>query len=79
MGQGIFRRIFALAQQLEPDRKVIWDWLLHTPIGMLGGHTVVELVFTDRGEQVIALLQTTLRDEEPRRLPGQSRALSRLF
>ena len=77
MGNGIFRRIFSVAQQLEPDRKVIWDWLLHTHIGTLGGRTAVELVFTDRGEQVIALLQTALRNEQPRKLPGQSRSSTR--
>jgi hypothetical protein len=79
MDHGIFRRIFTLAHQLESDRKVIWDWLHHTHIGTLGGHTAMELVFTDQGEQVIALLQAALRSEEPRKLPGQSRSLSHLF
>lgn len=79
MGHGIFRRIFALAEQLEPDRKLIWDWLLHTPIGMLGGHTAVELVFTDQAERVIAVLETALRNGESRKLPGQARTLSRPF
>jgi len=79
MGHGIFRRIFTLAQQLEPDRRLIWDWLLHTHIATLGGHTAVELVFTDRGEQVVTLLETALRDKQPRALPGNFRSLSRLF
>jgi len=79
MSQGIIRRIFNLAEQLEPDRKVIWDWLFHTHIEALDGHTALELVFADQGEQVISLLETALRDEEPGRLfPKHSHPLSRL-
>jgi hypothetical protein len=65
MSHGIIRRIFTLAEQLEPDRKLVWEWLLHTHIETLGGHTAMELVFADQGEQVVALLETALRDEEP--------------
>jgi hypothetical protein len=65
MSHGIIRRIFTLAEQLEPDRKLVWDWLFHTQIETLGGHTAMELIFADQGEQVIALLETALRDEQP--------------
>lgn len=63
MSQRIIHRIFALAEQLEPDRKLVWDWLLHTQIESLDGHTAVDLVFADRGEQVVTLLETAIRDE----------------
>lgn len=63
MSQRIIRRIFTLAERLEPDRKLIWDWLLHTHIASLDGHTAVDLVYADRGEQVVALLETALLDE----------------
>ncbi|MGC1547462.1 MAG: hypothetical protein WA777_02955 [Rhodanobacter sp.] len=66
MSHGIIRRIFTLAERLEPDRKLIWDWLFHTHIETLGGYTAMELAFADQGEQVIALLETALRDEEGR-------------
>jgi hypothetical protein len=65
MSQGIIRRIFALAEQLEPDRKVIWDWLFHTHIDALGGYTAMELIFADQGEQIIVLLERALQDEKP--------------
>jgi hypothetical protein len=63
MSQGIIRRIFTLAERLEPDRKAIWDWLFHTQIETLGGSTAMDLIFDDRGEQVVALLEAALRDE----------------
>ena len=63
MSQGIIRRIFTLAERLEPDRKAIWDWLFHTQIETLGGSTAMDLVFADRGEQVVAMLEAALRDE----------------
>lgn len=76
MGQGIVRRIFTLAERLEPDRKAIWEWLFHAQIETLGGRTAMELIFADQGEQVVVLLERALRDEEgtavvtePLRLP----------
>lgn len=76
MSQGIARRIFTLAERLEPDRKAIWEWLFHARIETLDGLTSMELIFADRGEQVVALLEQALRDEEstaiatePLRLP----------
>jgi hypothetical protein len=63
MSRGIIRQIFTLAERLEPDRKVIWDWLFHTHIETLGGHTAMELVFADQGDQVIALLEMALNDD----------------
>ncbi|MGH8158089.1 MAG: hypothetical protein ACREPQ_08215 [Rhodanobacter sp.] len=66
MSNGIIRRIVTLAERLEPDREVIWDWLFHTQIETLGGHTAMELIFAYRGEQVITLLETALREEEGR-------------
>lgn len=63
MSQGIIRRIFTLAERLEPDRKAIWDWLFHTKIESLGGSTAMDLIFDDRGEQVVTLLEATLRKE----------------
>jgi hypothetical protein len=78
MSNGIIRRIFTLAERLEPDRKAIWDWLFHTHIEALGGYTAMELVFADRGEQVIELLESALRDENVRQLfPGQPSLSSR--
>lgn len=71
MNQRIIHRIFALAEQLEPDRKLVWDWLLHTQIEPLDGHTAVDLVFADRGEQVVALLETAIRDEASEGLPAE--------
>jgi hypothetical protein len=65
MSQGIIRRIFTLAEQLEPDRKVIWDWLFHTHIDALDGYTAMELIFADQGEQIIMLLERALQDENP--------------
>lgn len=64
MRRGIVRRIFTLAERLEPDRKAIWDWLFHAQIESLDGWTAMELIFADRGEQVVALLEQALRDEE---------------
>ena len=64
MGQGIVRRIFTLAERLEPDRKAIWEWLFHAQIETLGGCTAMELIFADQGEQVVVLLERALRDEE---------------
>ncbi|GFZ89879.1 hypothetical protein [Dyella caseinilytica] len=79
MSQGIIRRIFNLAAQLEPDRKLIWDWLFHTHIETLGGHTALELVFADQGEQVISLLEAALHDEASKKLlPQQPDLLARL-
>jgi hypothetical protein len=78
MSHGIIRRIFTLAEQLEPDRKLVWDWLFHTHIEPLGGHTAMELVFADQGEQVVALLETALHDEAPELLfPKHMRPSSR--
>ena len=48
---SIFRRIFDLAEQLEPNRAAIWDWLWHTPIETLGGRTAIELAFAGDGER----------------------------
>lgn len=63
MSQGIIRRIFELAERLEPDRKVVWDWLFHTRIDVLSGYTPLELVFADQGERVVRLLETAVSDE----------------
>ena len=67
--QHTFRRIFRLAEQLEPDRTAIWDWLWHTPIEALGGRTAIELAFSGRSEQVVVMLETALRDhaDQPQR------------
>jgi len=64
MSRGIVRHIFTLAERLEPDRKAIWEWLFHAQIETLGRRTAMELIFTDQGEQVAALLERALRDEE---------------
>jgi hypothetical protein len=64
MGQGIVRRIFTLAERMEPDRKAIWEWLFCTQIETLGGLTAMELIFTDQGDQVMALLERAVRSEE---------------
>jgi hypothetical protein len=64
MSRGIVRRIFTLAERLEPDRKAIWEWLFHTRIETLGGSTAMELIFTDQGEQVVTLLERALQDEK---------------
>ncbi|WP_430389952.1 hypothetical protein [Dyella sp. 20L07] len=64
MNQGIFRRVFTLAERLEPDRKAIWDWLFHAQIETLDCRTAMELIFVDQGEQVVALLERALQDEE---------------
>jgi hypothetical protein len=63
---GIVRRIFALAERLEPDRKVVWEWVLHTPIEVLGGHTTIELIFADEGDRVVAFLKGVVCEEEAR-------------
>lgn len=64
MGPGIIRRIVTLAERLEPDRQIIWDWLFHTRIAALGGRTAIELAFAGQGEQVTRMLETALQDEE---------------
>jgi hypothetical protein len=64
MARGIVRRIFTLAECLEPDRRAIWEWLLHDPIDVLRGYTAMELIFADQGEQVETLLRWALWDEE---------------
>jgi hypothetical protein len=65
---SVLRHIFTLAEQLEPNRAAIWDWLWHTPIETLGGHTAIELTFAGNGEQVIAMLEVALQDQtEPSR------------
>nr|WP_199045297.1 hypothetical protein [Dyella sp. ASV24] len=72
MSQGIFRRIFHLAEQIEPNRSAVWDWLLHTHIDGLGGHTALEMVFADQGEQVVDMLEAALHDENDKVLLGGS-------
>jgi hypothetical protein len=64
MHNGTVRRIFALAERLEPDRKMVWEWVLHMPIDELGGHTTIELIFTGQGESVVAFLTNAAREEE---------------
>jgi uncharacterized protein (DUF2384 family) len=59
--QGIFHRIFALAEQLEPDRSRVFQWLFNTPIPTLDSLTPIELVFAGRGESVIDLLRSACR------------------
>lgn len=66
---SIFRRIFSLAEQLEPNRAAIWDWLLHTPIESLGGRTATELAFAGDGERVVAMLKAALHDHADRPRP----------
>lgn len=66
---SVFRRIFTLAEQLEPNRTAIWDWLWHTPIETLGGHTAIELAFAGDGERVVAMLEAALRDHAQRPRP----------
>jgi len=64
--QGIFHRIFALAEQLEPDRTLVFQWLLHARIPALDRLTPIELVFAGRGEAVIGLLEAArVREELP--------------
>ncbi|MDR3447858.1 MULTISPECIES: hypothetical protein [unclassified Dyella] len=72
MSQGIFRRIFQLAEQLEPNRTAVWDWLLHTHIDGFDGHTALEMVFADQGEQVVDMLEAALHDEDDKVLLGPS-------
>lgn len=73
MSRGTIRRIFELAERLEPDRKIVWDWLFHTRIEVLGGYTPLELVFADQGERVIGLLETAVNDEtEAAALPSRA-------
>ena len=57
------RLIVRLAERLEPDRLAVHDWLFHTRIAMLGGHTAWELIIADRSEQVVVMLEKALRDE----------------
>ena len=64
MRRGIVRRIFALAERLEPDHKAIWDWLSHVQLETLGGRTAMELIFAEQGEQVVDLLEQALRNED---------------
>ncbi|BDU18761.1 hypothetical protein [Dyella sp. GSA-30] len=64
----VLRRVFTLAEQLEPNRAVIWDWLWHTPIQTLGGRTAIELAFAGHGDSVVAMLEAALLDQtEPSR------------
>jgi hypothetical protein len=65
----VLRRIFTLAERLEPSRAAIWDWLWHTPIEALDGRTAIELAFAGDGERVIAMLNTALRDHAERPPP----------
>jgi hypothetical protein len=58
----VLRHIFSLAEQLEPDRVAIWEWLWHTPIETLGGHTAIELAFAGDGLRVVAMLEAALQD-----------------
>ena len=57
----MFHRIFALAEQLEPDRTQVFQWLLNTRIPALDSLTPIELVFAGRGESVIELLESACR------------------
>jgi hypothetical protein len=76
---SVLRRIFTLAEQLEPNRALIWDWLWHTPIEALGGRTAIELTFAGHGERVIAMLKAALHDqqESPRPYPPHDRRVVR--
>ena len=58
MGNRIMRRIADLAYGIEPDRQVVWDWLLLTPIAELGGRTAVEIALAGEGEHVVSLLES---------------------
>jgi hypothetical protein len=65
---SVLRRIFTLAEQLEPNRAAIWDWLWHTPIEALDGRTAIELAFAGQGDRVVAMLEAALHDQaEPSR------------
>lgn len=57
------RQIFRLAEQLEPNRSAIWEWLCQTPITVLGGQTALELVLSGQGGKVVGLLESALRNE----------------
>ncbi|MCC7632920.1 hypothetical protein [Stenotrophomonas rhizophila] len=76
MRQGIVRRVADLALQIEPDRHVVLQWILHTPLPALGGQTTFELACEGQGERVITLLNHVLLQpgNTPPRLP-QARAM----
>jgi len=65
MRQGIVRRVADLALQIEPDRAAVIEWILHSPLPALDGHTTFELACEGQGERVVALLATLLRQGEP--------------
>lgn len=71
MRQGIVRRIFDLAEQLEPSRSAAWYWFFNCPIE--NSLTAAELVFSGRGTRVVNFLQQALLD--PGRYPGRSMTL----
>jgi hypothetical protein len=65
MRQGIVRRVADLALQIEPDRAAVLEWILHSPLPALDGQTTFELACEGKGERVVALLDTLLRQGDP--------------
>lgn len=63
MSYGVVYKILNLAARLEPNRSALYEWICHTQIEVLGGQTALELVISGRGEQVITMLETALKDE----------------
>jgi len=71
MRTGIVRRVATLALQIEPDRSRVLHWIVHTPLGALGGQTTFELACNGQGERVLELLRGLLAQPgtQPRQLP----------
>lgn len=71
MRTGIVRRVATLALQIEPDRSRVLHWIVHTPLGALGGQTTFELACNGQGERVLELLRGLLTQPgpQPRQLP----------
>ena len=65
MRQGIVRRVADLALQIEPDRAVVLEWILQSPLPALDGQTTFELACQGQGERVVTLLDTLLRQGGP--------------
>ncbi|QNK01340.1 DUF2384 domain-containing protein [Dyella telluris] len=70
MANSLTRRIFLLADRLEPDRAAVWQWFHCTPIRVFDGQTALELMTAGEGWRVEAWLETVLLSEEDAAFPG---------
>lgn len=62
MSNQLLLDILSLADRIEDDRSVVWEWFFRTPIWP-HGVTAFELAQSERGHEVIAFLERVLAEQ----------------